>query len=188
MTQKSRGEPRSIITKAINLSLLVTMLTLLVTSVHDLADGLRFLPLTSTFTARQIHTVARHIWASADRAVHLGLHWTMIMGVVRGRLGITKENWLRAAALRLVAATLAAYGVHSWLKVDVGSKLFMQMSLLPWDFAASAPAFFVHHAAIVALGAVLAHYGERLIRQRRRRPAHPNDPGRRPACRKRPAQ
>jgi uncharacterized protein DUF4405 len=154
---KQRRESRNIITTAMNLSLLITMLSLVVTSVIISQSVFSFLPIRSDFTSRQIHAAAAY-WALIIVAFHLGWHWHMIAAVVSTRLGLVTATILRTVALRLLAVAIAAYGVYSSLKLDIGSKLFLQMSLLSWDFAASAPAFFVHHIAIIGLYACVAHY------------------------------
>ena len=145
-----------------NLSLLATMLTLLVTSVLISQAVFAFLPLTSTFTARQIHTLVAYL-ALIIAAIHVGLHWTMIMGFARGRLGIRSESRWHALALRGLAAVIAAYGVHSLFAVNVGSKLLMQTTMEFWDFEASTPAFFVHLVGIIGLCACAGHYAKRVI-------------------------
>lgn len=127
-------EPRGIVTRVINLSLLITMLTLLVTSIIISQTVFGFLSLTGTFTLRQIHASAAYL-ALVMASIHLGLHWSMIIGVVSSRFGMTAEGRLRRLVLRVVAITIAVYGVQSLLTVNVGSKLFMQMSFDFWDFA-----------------------------------------------------
>lgn len=166
ITNGWRG-PRGIATKLINLALLITMMTLLATSVIISQTVFSFLPLTSSFTARQIHASVAYL-ALLIAAVHLGLHWSMIMSVVSGRLGITTESKLRTVVLRVIAIMIAASGVRSLFAVNVGSKLFMQTRFDFGDFETAALPFFLHHIAIIGLGAFLAHYGMRSIKDRRR--------------------
>lgn len=163
---RQRREPRNVVTTAMNLSLLITMLTLLVTSVIISETVFNFLPIRSDFTSRQVHAAAAY-WALIIVAIHLGWHWHMIMAVVATRLGITTPSTLRIALLRALALCLAAFGVASWVEVSVASKLLMQMSLVGWDFATSMPAFFLHHLAIVALCASVAHYAMMFLKNRR---------------------
>ena len=84
---KRRRDARGAIAKAINLSLLAAMLSLLVTSVIISQTVFSFLPIASSVTARQAHTLAAY-GALLIVALHLGLQWSMIMGLVRGRLGL----------------------------------------------------------------------------------------------------
>ena len=171
---KGRREARGIATKIINLSLLTTMLALLVTSVIISQTVFSFLPLTSSFTARQIHTFAAYL-SLVIAAVHLGLHWSMIMGLVHSRFGVTSESKVRTFVLRGLATLIAAFGVHSLFAVNVGSKLFMQTTIEFWDFQTSTAAFFVHHAAIIGLCVFVSHYGLRLLKTPRQRSEYSGD-------------
>jgi hypothetical protein len=159
---KGRPEPRTLITRGINLSLLVSMLTLLVTSAIISQAVFSFLPLSSTVSARQIHTMVGYL-ALLIVAVHLGLHWTMIMGVARRLLRITGENRIRTIVMRILAAGIAACGLQSLFAVNFSSKLLMQFELEFWDFQAATLAFFLHHAAIVGLGAAIGHYASQSL-------------------------
>ena len=164
---KGWRKPRGIATKVINLALLITMMILLATSAIISQTVFGFLPLTSTFTTRQIHASVAYL-ALLIAAVHLGLHWSMIMGVVSSRLGITTESKLRTAIFRVVAIMIAACGVWSLFAVNVGSKLFMQTRFDFGNFETATLPFFLHHIAIIGLGAFLAHYGMKSIKDRKR--------------------
>lgn len=155
VAKRSRA-PRTILTRTINLSLLGTMLALLLTSVLISREVFAFLPVTSTFTARQIHTAVGYL-ALLIAAIHLGLHWTMLMGLVRSRLGITSLGNPGTIALRTLAVAIAAYGIHSLFALNVGAKLLMKPTMEFWDFEAAAPAFFGHLIGIVGLLAAITH-------------------------------
>ncbi|MRG54584.1 DUF4405 domain-containing protein [Phyllobacterium sp. SYP-B3895] len=163
---KGRGAARGIITKTVNLSLLASMLTLLVTSVIISQSVFSFLPLNSTFTARQVHVAVAYV-VLLITAVHLGMHWTLIMGIVRARLGIQGPSLLRTSVLRGLAATIAAAGVYALFEEGVVSKLLMQLSMEFPSF--STLPFLANHIAIVGLFACLAHYGYTLFGRRLQR-------------------
>ncbi|RUU12067.1 DUF4405 domain-containing protein [Mesorhizobium sp. M7A.T.Ca.TU.009.01.3.2] len=165
---RARRDGRWIISKAITLSLLMAMIALLVTSVMISEAVFSFLPLKSTFTARRIHAMVAYL-VLFIAALHLGLAWSMIMSVVKGRFRIAQTAQLRTWTLRGLAVTVAAYGVYSLFALNVGSKLFMQMTFEFWDFERAALAFFLHHIAIVGLFACLSHYSLKALQRRRGR-------------------
>lgn len=105
-------------------------------------------------------------------AAHLGLQWSIIMGVVRARLGIKTDSKFLTLVLRAIAILFAACGIWSLFEVNVGSRLFMQTSFESWDFETATMAFFLHHIAIIGLCAFLAHYSLKLIKALKRRRAH----------------
>lgn len=155
---QGRREARGIATRTINLSLLVTMLALLATSVIVSETVFGFLPLTSTVTARQVHTSAGYL-ALLIAAIHLGLHWSLIMGVARVQLGIATGSRLRAFVLCGLAGAIAVYGFWSAVAIDLGSKLFMRTTMDFGDFRTPVAAALMHHVAIFGLLATLTHYG-----------------------------
>lgn len=161
---KRTRAPRTILTRTINLSLLGTMLALLLTSVLISREVFAFLPVTNTFTARQIHTAVGYL-ALLIAAIHLGLHWTMLMGFVRSRLGITSLGNRGTIALRTLAVAIAAYGIHSLFALNVGAKLLMKPTMEFWDFEAATPAFFGHLIGIVGLLAVCSHNALNALRR-----------------------
>lgn len=163
--KKGRHEARGVVTKVVNLSLLVTMLSLLVTSVIISKTVLGFLSLSSTFTVRQLHTTVAYL-AMLIASVHLGLHWTIFTGVVRTRLGIVSKGIALTTSLRVLALLGAAFGVYSLFEVKVGQKLLMQQSFDFGDLQTATLPYIVHHVAIIWLGACVGHYGLTMVRRR----------------------
>ncbi len=133
--------PRLAINRTITLTLLGAMLVLLVTSVIISQKVFSFLPLTSTFSARQLHASVAYLALLAVGA-HLGLHWAMLLVVVRSKIGATTSGNHLPHILRLAAASIAALGIYSLSAVNVRSKLFMEMSFGFWDFRTATLAFF----------------------------------------------
>lgn len=153
---KRRGDLRGAIAKAINLSLLCMMLLLFVTSVIISQTVFSFLPVNSSFAARQVHTLAAY-GALLIVSLHLGLQWSMIMGLVRGRLNVATGSPARIWLLRLAAACVAAFGLHSLVQLDVVSKLSMEKPTGFEAFKITTPALLLHHLAVVGLGICIVH-------------------------------
>jgi Domain of unknown function (DUF4405) len=164
---RGRRAPRGLITTVLNLSLLTVMLVLLITSLMISRDMFGFLSLGGGFTVREIHKLASY-WALVIMSIHLGLHWSMVMGVLRGAIGTTKTSAVRTTALRVIAVAIATHGVHSSFEMTIGSKLVLHPTLDMWDFEASTLGFFVHYASIVGLYVFFAHYTMTWLQWRRR--------------------
>lgn len=162
-----RWEARSILSKAITLSLLISMLSLLVTSLIISQAVFSFLPLTSTFTARQIHTLVAYV-ALLIAALHLGLHWSLLMNVVRAGLGIRTRNRLRTIVLRVLALVIAVYGVECLIALNIGSKLLMQVSMGFGDFQMPTSELLVRHLSVIGLCVAAGHYGLEMVSRQRR--------------------
>ncbi|MFF0950123.1 DUF4405 domain-containing protein [Rhizobium leguminosarum] len=148
---------RSFVTIASNISIAATMAALLVTSVLMSRTVFAFLPLSGGPTAREIHILAAY-WAFILAAVHLGLHWSMIMAVMGRLLRVGPPNAIRTASLRATAAAIAVCGIHSTVVMGIADRLIAQPSMNFWDFQESTVGFFLHHIAILAACGCAAHY------------------------------
>lgn len=151
-----RGRP-SFLTIASNISIALAISALLVTSVLISRTVFAFLPLSGGPTAREIHILAAY-WAFILAAVHLGLHWSMIMVVTGKLLRVGPPNAIRTGCLRAVAGAIAAYGIHSLFVMGIGDRLMARPSIDFWDFQESTIAFFLHHIAILGACACAAYY------------------------------
>jgi hypothetical protein len=170
MITRAWRNPRLAVNRTITLSLLAAMLVLLVTSVVISQTVFSFLPLTSTFSARQIHASVAYLTLLAVGA-HLGLHWSMLVGLVRSKIGEPTSRKHVTLVLRIAAVGIATFGIHSLSAVNAGSKLFMEMSFEYWDFETATLVFFLHLIAIVGLCAFVVHYLLKFVGLLKRSPA-----------------
>jgi len=151
-----------------NFALLAPMLVLLITSVLISQSVFSALPLDASTMAREIHILAAY-WVIAIFAVHLGMHWTIVMGAMARTFGLRSPSRMRTMVLRAVAVAIATYGAFAIAVMGFGGKLVDPYVLDMWDFQARMPEFLLNYAAIVGLIATLAHYGLRLLSRSARR-------------------
>jgi Domain of unknown function (DUF4405) len=154
---KRIGQRKGGLALASNVTVLLTMIVLLLTSLLISRTVFDFFPFRGGRTARDIHILAAY-WTLVIAAIHLGLHWSMIMAVTRSHFRIGPPTFLRTTGLRIVAAAVAACGAYSSDVMGIGSRLIGRPSIDFWDFEASVSGFFLHHGAIVGLYAAMAHY------------------------------
>ncbi|CAN7493291.1 DUF4405 domain-containing protein [Rhizobium sp. LjRoot254] len=148
-------------------ALAAAMLILLVTSVIISRALFSFLPIASSFGARQLHAQAAY-WALVIVAVHVGMRWAMIMASARTWLRLGAPSASRAWILRVLALVIAGYGVHSWVVMSTGSRLVAEVAINFWNFEEATLQFFLHQGAIVGLFVCLGHYTASLIQLRQR--------------------
>ncbi len=158
---RTRRQPRPLVTALLNLTLLVTMVTLLTTSVL-ISQTLFATVALGGSTARDIHILAAY-WAMIIIAIHLGMHWSLIMGITAKLSGFGKPNFIRVVLLRPMPLAAAVYGAYVFNQLDIGSRLLLIPTMQFWDFNEDTPGFFVQHTAIVALFAFLGHNGAILL-------------------------
>ena len=155
---RRRPTGRALVSTLLTLTLLGAALVLLGTSLAISRDLFAALGLDGGFTARRLHALAAY-WALVIVALHLGLHWPMIMEVARRLLGLGEGSVLRTLVSRVAAAGLAACGIVASVDLGLGGKLASELSMDWWDFEASTLGFFTRLVAVVGLYAALAHYG-----------------------------
>ncbi|MBY5395367.1 DUF4405 domain-containing protein [Rhizobium leguminosarum] len=156
LPKAARGRP-NLLTIASNISIALAISTLLVTSVLISRAMFAFLPVSGGPTAREIHILAAY-WAFILAAVHLGLHWSMIMTVTGRLLRVSAPRPIRTAALRAAAGAIAAWGIYSTFVMGIGDRLIARPSIDFWDFQESTIGFFLHHIAILGACGCAAHY------------------------------
>ena len=127
------------------------------------------LPIPDSIYLRDVHWFAAY-WVMVIVGVHLGLHWSRVMAMVRTTLRLSPGNSARTLVLRIAAALLAGFGVWSFTVLGVWAKLTFTYSLDFWDFTASVTPFFGHWAGVVSLPAIITHYGMMVLGSRRTAP------------------
>ena len=147
--------------------LLVAIVSLLVTSLMISQSVFGFLRLNGGYTARQIHILAAY-WAMVIMSVHVGLRWSMIMGVMRNLFGITARSRVRTIVLHAAAFVVVAYGIYSANVIGLGAKLTATVTMDYWDFTVATLPFFIHLGSIMGMCGLASHYLVTAIRYVRR--------------------
>ena len=119
---RGRYNGRRVLTVLLHLVLVANMAVLLVTSIVISRSVLAFLPLPNSTFLREIHWFSAY-WVMIVVGMHLGLHWTRVMMLLRSLLGLSPGSAKRSWALRVAAMGLAGYGVWSFRVLDVWGKL-----------------------------------------------------------------
>ncbi len=162
---KGKNDVLRVLNAAVNLFLLVTMVTLIVSAVPVSRTVFAFIPINGGMIARQIHVLAAY-WVFILMSVHLGMHWGMIIGLVRKMTGITDMNNIRTGALRIMAVLIALYGVHAFFGRDVGSKLILYYTYSYWNSDESVVFFFMDYLSIMGLCICMTYYVLKFIQNR----------------------
>ncbi len=103
---RGRYDARRTVTALLHLLLIGNMLVLLITSIIISKSLFASLPIPDSIYLRDIHWFSAY-WVMIIVGVHLGLHWTRVMAVVRSCLGMTSQSRVAIWALRLTAVAVA---------------------------------------------------------------------------------
>lgn len=156
----------------INLLFLVTMVLMMISAVLISSDLFPFIPINNDMTLRQIHVQTAY-WGFIIMAVHIGLSWGMIINSVRRMTGITGTSHIRTIALRILAVLIVAYGVHSSIEGEMGSKLFTY-NPFGWFNDDSTIRFLIDHLSIMGIYIAGTHYALKFIQRQERKAVQKN--------------
>ena len=111
--------------------------------------------------AREVHMVSAY-WGFVLMALHLGLHWSMIMGMARR---FVKElpavgKWL----LRGIATFVAGYGVYAFIQREIGWYMLLKNHFAFFDFEEPLIFFLADYMAVMVLFAWASHYFSKGLR------------------------
>lgn len=121
-----------------------------------------FLPVSGhAYMARSLHMLGGY-WNFVLMSLHLGLHWSMMLTVLRRAAG-TAPGW--TAALRILGAGVAIFGAAAFLRREVGAYLLGQIQFAFFDFEESLARFFLDYLAIMGLFVWTGHYLGVLLRK-----------------------
>ena len=165
---KRKHNVRRVLNTAINMLLLVMMLMLMVSSVLISRSVFAFIPVDGGLIARQIHTLVTY-WGFILISIHLGMHWRMIIGLIRKTLRIPYLNRRCTFAVRATAVLIAVYGVYAFFARDVGSKLILYYTYSYWNFDESAVFFFTDYVSIMGLCIFVTYYVLKFVQNREKR-------------------
>ena len=153
---KGKYSPFRLVQFVVNACLFAAMLGTMVSGVILSRRVFAFLPLSGGVAfARPLHIFCA-FWGFVLMALHLGLHWGMVVGLVRKMAGPVLR---KPAKLALCAAgiAIAVYGGYAFWKNGIGSYLFLFSSFVFFDFERPAFLFFTEYLAILGLFVWLGH-------------------------------
>ena len=119
---RSPIDARGVVDITVVLWLATVMLTLLVTSVMVSNTLFSALALDSSFRAKQLHALAAY-WGLIILGAHVGMRWTLLMGIARGVVGVKHASSARTWVLRIAALAIVIQGIRSSFALNIGSKV-----------------------------------------------------------------
>ena len=161
---KGKYTPARILQTVTNFAVLLSMLGLMVSGIILSREVFAFLPISGGIAlARPLHVLSA-FWGFVLMALHLGLHWNMILGMVRKATGpVTSKS--QQILLRVAASLVAGYGLYAFLKNQFLSYMFLTSSFVFFDFERPVLLFFTEYIAIMGLFIFLAHYASNGIQR-----------------------
>ena len=148
----------------IDVALFVAMVCLMISGVMLSRHVFAFLPISGgAAVARLMHMVATY-WGFVLMALHLGLHWNMILGMTKKAMKLQKPSRLRAILLTVIGASIAIYGLYVFISRNLITYMLLQTQFVFLDFEEPKILFYLDYLAKMGLFIFAAHYASRGLR------------------------
>lgn len=117
---------------------------------------LSFLPISGGRSfGRNLHMLASY-WGFVLMSLHLGLHWSMMMGMMKK--AVKKPSVVRTWMLRVLALAIAGYGVFAFVRREIGSYMLLKIQFVFFDFEEPLIFFLLDYTAVMGLFVFTGHY------------------------------
>ena len=162
---RGRYTPFRILQTALALLVLLTMLGSMASGIMMSRYAFDFLPIRGGLAlARTLHMLCAY-WGFIFLSAHLGLHWGMMMGMVRKMAKVKTASLTRRTVLRILACGISAYGAYGFIKHRISDYLFLRSMFVFFDFEQPPIQFFAEYIAMMGLCACAAYYLSLAVRK-----------------------
>lgn len=118
--------------------------------------------------ARRLHILGAY-WGFLLMSLHLGLHWNMILGIVRKAAQMKRHLKVRSIISFVIALVIAGYGVRALIGRDFVTYLFLRSEFVFLDYSEPKILFYMDYLALMGLCIFVAHYSVKLIQKCQKR-------------------
>lgn len=147
---------------SINFLLFAAMVGMMASGIMLSREVFGFLNLRAGMFGRRLHMVST-VWGYLLMSMHLGLHWGMMMGIVRKK--IPMESKWGGYAVRAIAILLSAYGAYAFVTRQLADRMFLLVEFAFFDYQEPAIFFFADYMSILILFAAIAYYLSKFLRK-----------------------
>lgn len=142
---------------------LASMIGSMVSGVILSRHALSFLPISGGRSfARRLHMLASY-WGFVLMSLHLGLHWSMMMGMARKL--VKNVSFVRTWMLRILALVIAGYGIFAFVRREIGSYMFLKIQFVFFDFVEPLIFFLLDYVAVMGLFVFIGHYLAEILKR-----------------------
>ena len=111
--------------------------------------------------------MASSYWGFVLMSLHLGLHWGMILGMIRRAVKGGKEaSGAVKMLLRILGAVTAAYGLTVFIRRDLLTYMLMRTQFVFLDFNEPVPLFYIDYLSMMGTFIWIAYYASALNRSK----------------------
>ncbi len=160
------------VTLCVDLLLLLAMLAQMYSGIVMSRYVFAFLPGTGGMSlARRLHILGAY-WGFLLMSVHLGLHWNMILGMLRKALKIKSKTKSPSMIAFAAGLTISGYGIWVFISRGFPTCLFLKSEFVFLDYSEPKIFFYMDYFALMGLCIFIAHYSTKLMEQLQKRRSH----------------
>ena len=164
---KGKYPPFRIFQIGIDVLVLISMLFLMYSSVILSRYVFSFLPIESGLAlARRLHILGSH-WGFLLMSLHLGLHWNMVLGMVKRKKAAVSRRV--SVICFILGLAVALYGAWVFAKRDFGTYLFLQSEFVFLDYEESKILFYLDYLSLMGMCIFISHYMGKILRSSKRK-------------------
>lgn len=156
--------PFRILQLVVNFLLLVSMVGTMASGIILSRNVFALLPISGGLAFARLLHILCSFWGFILMALHLGLHWTMILGMLRKVTGPISAKSLRIT-LRAGGVAIAGYGLYAFWKNQFLSYMFLTTHFVFFDFDRPSFLFFAEYIAILGCFVWFGYYGRMAIQK-----------------------
>ena len=160
---KGHYTPRRFLGLCVNALLLAAMIALMFSGIA-MSNAAFNLPRIDGMTgfARRLHILGSH-WGFLLISLHLGLHWNMVIGMVKKLFKLTKPSKARQAVMSAIALPVAGYGAYVFAKRDFLTYMLLKSEFVFLDYGEPKLLFYLDYLALMGLGVFIAYYASKAL-------------------------
>lgn len=159
---KGRYTLLRIIQTVVNFLILGSMLSSMFSGIIMSRYVFRFLGLNNHMSFARILHLGAAYWGFTLMSIHLGLHWSMILGMINRMVnfGKTYDIFCKTAGFGI-----AVYGTYTFHRLDLLSYMFLRSQFVFFDFEQSAVSVLFDYFSIMGLWVFISYYMMQIIQK-----------------------
>ncbi len=162
---KGRLTPLRMFQIIVNTSLLIAMLLQMYSGIIMSRYAFTFLPIDGGMAlARRLHILGAY-WGYILMSIHLGLHWNMVLNVLKRKIGKTNASRFVKIVLFIFGILIAAYGLFVFIDRDFLTYMFLRSEFVFLDYREPLWSFYLDYISLLGLWLFLAHYLSKGLRK-----------------------
>ena len=164
---RGKYNPSRILMAVIDILLFADMSGLMISGIMLSNHVFAFLGISGGMSFARILHMASSYWGFVLMSLHLGLHWGMILGMIRRAVNGGKEaSGAVKKLLRICGAVIAAYGMTVFIRRDLLTYMLIRTRFVFLDFNEPVPLFYIDYLAMMGTFIWIAYRLSTLTRGR----------------------